>query len=215
MIHTGLLSANVLVAYTTYLIGTASPGPSNLAIMSLAMRSGRKAAVTFALGVMSGSFFWATLATLGLSAVLTAYSGLLVAIKVAGGAYLLWLALKSAKSALTSNDKLGETAGPQPAQSAARLYTRGLLMHLTNPKAILVWLAIISIAFPVGAQARHTTLAVVAGCICIGVLVFCGYAILFSMPSARRIYLAIRRWLDATLAVAFGYAGIRLLMSRT
>lgn len=37
------LSANVLIAYTAYLVGTVSPGPSNLAIMSLAMGAGRKA----------------------------------------------------------------------------------------------------------------------------------------------------------------------------
>jgi threonine efflux protein len=214
MIHAGLLSANVLVAYSTYLIGTVSPGPSNLAIMSLAMRSGRKAAVTFALGVLSGSFFWATLATFGLTAILTAYSGLLTAIKIAGGAYLLWLALKSAKSALTSSAKFDATVTPQAAQSATRLYTRGLLMHLTNPKAILVWLAIVSIAFPVGQESAHTSV-VVAGCLCLGVLVFCSYAVLFSMPSARRVYLAVRRWLDGSLAVVFGFAGIRLLTSRT
>ncbi len=214
MIHSSWLSANVLVAYSTYLIGTASPGPSNLAIMSLAMRSGRKAAVTFALGVLSGSFFWATLATLGLSAVLTAYSGLLSVVRAIGGAYLLWLAFKSAKSALTPAAKFAEATAPQTGHSAKRLYTRGLLLHLTNPKAILVWLAIVSIAFPVGQRSAHTPV-VVAGCLCIGLFVFGSYAVLFSLPSARRVYLAIRRWLDGSLALVFGFAGIRLLTSRT
>jgi threonine efflux protein len=92
MTASAFLSANVLLAYTAYFIGTASPGPSNLAIMSLAMGSGRKAAFAFALGVMSGSFSWALLASLGLSAVLATYSQLLVAVRVVGGLYLLWLA---------------------------------------------------------------------------------------------------------------------------
>src|SRR5690348_14073527 len=72
-----LLSANLLIAYSAYFVGTASPGPSNLAIMSIASNSGRRAAFAFAAGVMSGSFFWAMLAALGLSAALTAYSGFL------------------------------------------------------------------------------------------------------------------------------------------
>ena len=63
-------SANVLLAYSAYFVGTASPGPSNLAIMGIAMNAGRRAALVFALGVISGSFFWALLASLGLSAVL-------------------------------------------------------------------------------------------------------------------------------------------------
>jgi threonine/homoserine/homoserine lactone efflux protein len=44
--------------------------------------------------------------------------------------------------------------------------------------------------------------------------VFGGYAALFSMPSARRIYMRIQRGLDACLALVFGAAGIRLLTSR-
>jgi threonine efflux protein len=153
MTASAFLSANVLLAYTAYFIGTASPGPSNLAIMSLAMGSGRKAAFAFALGVMSGSFSWAMLATLGLSAVLATYSQLLVAIRVVGGLYLLWLAWKSARSALTPQMPLARTT--RAPASSQRLYVRGLLLHLTNPKAILVWLSIVSLAVPAALRTPH------------------------------------------------------------
>jgi threonine efflux protein len=219
MTASAFLSANVLLAYTAYFIGTASPGPSNLAIMSLAMGSGRKAAFAFALGVMSGSFSWALLASLGLSAVLATYSQLLVAIRVTGGLYLLWLAWKSARSALTPQMPLAATT--RVADSSRRLYVRGLLLHLTNPKAILVWLSIVSLAMPAGSgasnstsgSAAHTT-AVVLGCMAIGVCVFSSYAVLFSTATARRVYGAIRRWMDGSLAVVFSIAGIKLLTSR-
>lgn len=205
------LSANVLIAYMAYFVGTASPGPSNLAIMSLAMGSGRKAAFAFALGVMSGSFSWALLASLGLSAVLATYSQLLVAIRLAGGLYLLWLGVKSARSAMTPLQPLASvTRAPE---TSRRLYLRGLLLHLTNPKAILVWLSIVSLAVPVSGGASHTA-PVVLGCMCIGVCVFSSYAVLFSTATARRVYGSIRRWLDGSLAIVFGLAGVKLLMSR-
>src|SRR5258706_9313722 len=102
MTGTALFTANVLFAWSAYLVGTASPGPSNLAIMSIATSTGRKAAFAFAAGVVSGSFFWAVLAALGLSAVLVAFSGFLVMVKIFGGLYLLWLAFKSGRSALTA-----------------------------------------------------------------------------------------------------------------
>lgn len=73
MIASPFLTADVLIAYSAYFVGTASPGPSNLAIMSLAMSAGRRSALTFALGVVSGSFFWALLASLGLSGMLATY----------------------------------------------------------------------------------------------------------------------------------------------
>ena len=91
-------SANLLLAYTAYFVGTASPGPSNLAIMSVAANHGRKAALAFALGVISGSMFWATVAALGVSAALLAWSKLLVAIKLFGGVYLLWLLVTERKA---------------------------------------------------------------------------------------------------------------------
>ena len=211
MTASAFLSANVLLAYTAYFIGTASPGPSNLAIMSLAMGSGRKAAFAFALGVMSGSFSWALLASLGLSAVLATYSQLLVAIRVVGGLYLLWLAWKSARSALTPQMPLASTT--RTPDSSQRLYVRGLLLHLTNPKAILVWLSIVSLAVPATGGVSHTA-PVVLGCMGIGVFVFSSYAVLFSTATARRVYGSIRRWMDGSLAVVFSVAGVKLLTSR-
>ncbi|RFU44953.1 LysE family translocator [Paraburkholderia sp. DHOC27] len=212
MTASAFLSANVLLAYTAYFVGTASPGPSNLAIMSLAMGSGRKAAFAFALGVMSGSFSWALLATLGLSALLATYSQLLVAIRIVGGLYLLWLAWKSARSAIAPRQPdANVTRAPQP---LSRLYVRGLLLHLTNPKAILVWLSIVSLAVPASGGASHS-LPVVLGCMGIGVFVFSSYAVLFSTATARRVYGAIRRWLDGSLAVVFSVAGLKLLTART
>jgi threonine efflux protein len=205
-------SANLLLAWSAYFVGTASPGPSNLAIMSIASHSGRRAAFAFAAGVMSGSFFWAMLAALGLSAALTAYSGFLVAVKLCGGVYLLWLAFKSGRSAWKPPVR-GTSAGGSATESAKRLYTRGALLHLTNPKAILVWMSVAALGSSAGQGTMHM-LAVVAGCLCIGVCVFGGYAALFSMASARRIYARIQRYFDAGLALVFGAAGIRLLTSR-
>ncbi|HZZ12480.1 MAG TPA: LysE family translocator [Paraburkholderia sp.] len=207
------LTADVLIAYSAYFVGTASPGPSNLAIMSLAMSAGRQSALTFALGVMSGSFFWAMLASLGLSAVLATYSACLVAIKIAGGLYLLWLGFKSARSALRGSalPAAGAARGSEPLK---RLYLRGLLLHLTNPKAILVWLSIVSLAMPREGGASHTA-PVVLGCMGIGACVFSTYALLFSTASARRIYMATRRWLDGSLAIMFGIAGLKLLTSKS
>jgi threonine/homoserine/homoserine lactone efflux protein len=199
-------SANLLLAYAAYFVGTASPGPSNLAIMSIAANNGRKAALAFAAGVMSGSLFWATVATVGISAALIAYSQILVAIKVFGGLYLLWLAYKSGRTALSSTGA-ASTKPDRPA-TLKGLYTRGALLHLTNPKAVLVWVSIVALSSNSAGSAHG---AVIPGCALIGSLVFSGYAFLFSMASARRIYTRARRALEGTLAVLFGTTGIKLL----
>lgn len=202
-------STNLLLAYAAYFIGTASPGPSNLAIMSIAASHGRKAALMFALGVISGSMFWATVATLGVSAALIAYSQFIIAVKVFGGLYLLWLAFKSGRSALAS--AAASAVETERTPTLTSVYSRGVMLHLTNPKAILVWVSIVALSSN-STGSSHS--ALVAGCAAIGCLVFGGYAVLFSTDSARRLYVRTRRALEGCLAVAFGFAGIKLLASR-
>lgn len=213
-----LLGPDVLLAYAAYFVGTVSPGPSNLSIMSIAMHSGRKPAFVFAAGVVSGSMFWALLAALGMSAILMTYSSLMLFIKLLGGAYLLWLAARSARAACRAapardsrNIGLNGEAG---AEGVKRLYLNGLGLHLTNPKAILTWISIVSLALPPGAGTIHA-LVIVGGCVCIGIMVFGGYALLFSTAAARRGYMRVRRWFEGVLALVFAFAGAKLLLSRT
>ena len=80
------------------------------------------------------------------------------------------------------------------------------MLHLTNPKAILVWVSIVALSSN-GAAARR------AGPHRDRVLAFGGYALVFSMDGARRLYVRGRRAMEACLAVVFGVAGIRLLVS--
>ncbi|AJP58296.1 lysine transporter LysE [Pandoraea vervacti] len=212
MIANATLDTHLLIAFTAYFVNAASPGPSNLAIMSIAANHGRRPALTFALGVMSGSLFWAMVAMLGISATLLAYAQFLVALKIFGGAYLLWLAFKSGRAALRPSSSA--TFVPTDANgnlSLRRLYLRGTLLHLTNPKAVLGWMSVVALASgPDGAL----PVAVVPGCAALGLTIFCGYAMLFSTRTARRVHLRIRRGLDGCLAVVFGTAGWQLLTSR-
>ena len=87
-------------------------------------------------------------------------------------------------------------------------------MHLTNPKAVLAWIAIMSLGLRPDAPS-HVLPAIVAGCAVLGVCVFVGYALVFSTAPMVRAYQKARRWIEGALALFFGYAGIRLLLSRT
>jgi threonine/homoserine/homoserine lactone efflux protein len=212
VIESSFVTANLALAYSAYALGTASPGPSNLSVMATAMHQGRRPALIFALGVVSGSTIWGLLAAFGLSAVMARYSQTLIAIKVLGGIYLLWLALKSARSALKPST-LPSDSGAGSHSSTAGLFLQGAAIHLTNPKAILVWLSIVALALPADSH-RDDALLIVAGCAPIGIAVFCSYAVLFSTAQARRAYARTRRWFDGALGVVFAYAGIRMLASR-
>lgn len=202
----------LLPVYAAYLLGTASPGPSNMAIMGVAMSQGRAPALCLAAGVVTGSLCWALLVASGLSGLLLAWAQAIVAIKMVGGVYLLWLGFKAARSAMhkTGIDDNLATALPL---SGKALYRRGLLLHLSNPKAILVWMAIMSLGIQPGASSQMLPL-IVAGCAVLGTVVFSSYALLFSTHAMSRGYQRCRRPIEATFALFFTAAGLKLLWSR-
>jgi threonine efflux protein len=204
---------HLLLVFTAYIVGAASPGPSNMRIMGVAMHQGRKPALMLAAGVISGSFFWGSMAATGVSAILLKFAEALFVLKIVGGAYLLFLALKAGRSALTSDEKIEKTLAAAPAISGFGLYRRGLLMHLTNPKALLGWIATMTLGL--GPQATTETVAIIlAGCAVLSITIFCGYAIVFSTAPMIQGYRRARRWIEGTLALVFGAAGFKLLFSR-
>jgi threonine/homoserine/homoserine lactone efflux protein len=200
------------VAWLAYVIMVVSPGPATLALAATSMTSGRAAGVSLALGVYTGSFIWACLTSAGLAAILSAYAGILTVLKVVGGLYLLWLAWKSFRSAVTPNDV--HLAGlSHRALSRRQLYMRGLALHLTNPKAILGWLSMVSLGLPSGAPT--TVIAIfIGGCLVLGFTCFVGLALLFSTGPVRRGYTSARRYIDAFVGIFFAFAGFKLLTMR-
>lgn len=205
-----MTASQFAIVYGTYLIATASPGPSNMAIMGTAMRDGRRPALALAAGVVTGSLFWAILAAIGVSAVLIAYAQALVALKIAGGLYLLWLAFRAGKSAM----KRSHNTDQVNVSGKALRYRQGVLMHIGNPKAIMSWVAIISLGV------RHNTPAdgvamIVGGCMLLGIGVFGGYAIVFSTASMIALYTRLRRWIEGMLSAVFAVAGLKLLVWRS
>lgn len=201
----------MLLVYTAYVIAVASPGPSNMAIMNAAMRHGRRSGLALAAGVITMSVTWGTIAATGVSALLTSYAHAVTILKVAGALYLLWLAWKAARSAVTPDEALDQTVSAAP--NTWVYYRRGVLMHVGNPKAVLAWVAIMSIGVDQSATPAAVAVAL-SGCIVLGIIIFSGYALLFSTAPMVKAYARARRWFEGVLAVFFAGAGIRLLFSR-
>ncbi|WP_299624324.1 LysE family translocator [Pelagibius sp.] len=201
---------DLMLAYLAYLVATVSPGPANVAVMAHAMRHGRLAGLQVAAGVLLGSLTWGVLAALGLSAFLFSYAELLSVVRLLGGLYLLWLAYRSLRAALGPTTLLQVGNGRD--RSAARCFGLGLAIHLTNPKSIFAWLAIIAIGVGPGAPAWVSFL-VVGGCWLMGIVLYAGYALTFSTSRMIALYGTFRRWIEGMTAGLFGFAGVKLLMS--
>ena len=204
---------NILLAYTAFLLAIASPGPNVLAVVGTSMGVGRRSGVALAFGVALGSFCWGVLTVAGLSTLLAAYASALIVTKIAGGLYLLWLAYKAFKSAASSHEiEAKALAGGK--RSPFGYSIRGFTIQMTNPKAALAWIAIISLGLKQDAP-WWVGFVIVVGTFVLSILIHMMYAIAFSTPAMVRIYGKARRGIQFTLGAFFALAGIKLLASRT
>jgi threonine/homoserine/homoserine lactone efflux protein len=203
----------ILLAYSAFLLAIASPGPNILAVIGTSMGVGRQSGISLALGVASGSFTWALLTVFGLSAILATYASALLLIKIFGGAYLLWLAYKSFKSAASTHDiEATELAGGR--RTPFGYFKRGYIIQMTNPKAALAWIAIISLGLQDGAPLWVGS-AIVIGTFVMSIAIHILYAVAFSTPAMVRLYSKSRRVIQGVLGTFFAFAGLRLLTSRS
>lgn len=103
------LSAFLVVA----VVVTLAPGPDNLMVLSLGVARGRRAGVLFGLGCALGCLNHTLLAALGVSALIAASPAAFTALKIAGGAYLIWLGIQAIRNARPHDGK------SQPSRDAA------------------------------------------------------------------------------------------------
>ena len=189
------------------LVAVASPGPATLAISTTAMSQGARPALRLASGVLTGSFTWSAAAALGLSAVMLAHGWVIELVRYAGAAYLMWLAVKMARAAWRG---AGPAGGIAPERHH---YWRGLMLHLTNPKAIFFFGALYAVVLTPG----QSPLALLVVFLAIGAqsaVVFLGYALLFSRPGPVAVYARAARAIQGISAVLFAGFSLKLLTAR-
>lgn len=202
----------ILLAYSVFLVSIMSPGPNILAIMGTSMGVGRPSGLALAMGVATGSMIWATPTALGLTAVIASYAILLTAIKIAGGLFLLWLAYKAFRSAASAHD-INATVSNDEGRGMMGYFLKGLTVQMTNSKAALAWIAIVSLGMQAGAL-LWVAVVIVVGTTVLSVICHVLYALVFSTPPMVRVYAKGRRWVQGTLGVLFTFAGLKLLTSR-
>ena len=121
----GFISAAVLL--------TLMPGPDILFVITQSITRGRKAGMVFAAGLCTGLIAHVTAVSLGVSILLMSSPVAFTMLKFAGAAYLLYLGVKAFLARRENHFELSAVSG--------KLYRKGILMNILNPKVILFFLA--------------------------------------------------------------------------
>ncbi|MFN8223535.1 MAG: LysE family translocator [Gaiellales bacterium] len=112
------------------------PGPAVLYIVAQSINGGRSAGLVSALGVASGGLVHVLFAIAGLSAILVASATAFTIVKLAGALYLIWLGLVTLFR--RGEEQIG---GYVPQRGLGRIYRRGVVVNVLNPKTAIFFLA--------------------------------------------------------------------------
>lgn len=189
-----------------------TPGPDMTLFVSRSISQGKMAGLACMAGASTGIAIHATMAAVGLSALILASPAAFAGVKIIGAAYLVWIAIQAIRkgSSLTlpniNNKKV----------SLAQNWATGLAINLLNPKIILFNMTFLP-QF-VSASDPHAS-----GKLLFLGLIFIPFALPFTIPmifaadkfsGALKNNPKITRVMDWLLAGLFSAFAVRLLMAQ-
>jgi threonine/homoserine/homoserine lactone efflux protein len=148
------------------------------------------------------------LAAIGLSALLRAAPYALDAVRIAGGLFLLYLAVSALRSS-----RAPAQAGSVGRKSLRRTYLSAVLTNLANPKVVLFYLAFVPQFFTAGGWAVSVQTLFLGGVLIgIGLVMDCAIGLAAGTFSALLLHRpAFERWLKRVSGLIFGGLALRLL----
>lgn len=198
-----------LTAFTlAYAIAVLVPGPGVAAVVARALGGGFRAAFPMVVGILVGDLIYLVFAVFGLAAIAAYFSSVFIVVRLAGAAYLLYIAWTfwSAKPG-------SEQVGPRVEEHWSRTFLAGVSLTLGNPKTIVFFLALLPTVVPLEqiTPLAFTELTLIVIVVLLGI--GCGYAFLaarardfFRSPRAIR---RLNRTAGVMMATAAGFVAVR------
>ena len=197
--------AHLIAFNLTLLAALASPGPALMFALRQSISGGRSTGIATGAGLALMAACWTAAALLGLEVVFALVPAAYLAMKIAGAAYLIWIAIHVWRDATRP---VAEAAHP-----GRRAFLGGVLVNLLNPKSVLFAAAVLVVIFPPGLTLADKAL-IVANHFLVELAIYSGFAILLTTRPARAGYLRLKPAIDRAAALILGALGLRLLIDR-
>jgi threonine/homoserine/homoserine lactone efflux protein len=196
--------ASTFAAFALVSLGMVlTPGPNMIYLISRSLSQGRTAGLISLGGVAVGFIAYMLAAAFGITAILFAVPFAYDALRLAGAAYLLWLAWQALRPGGTSPFQPRRL----PPDSPRRLFLMGLLTNLLNPKIAMLYLALLpQFIDPERGDVLAQSVALGTVQILVSVSVNAVIAIaaggIANFLAARPLWLRAQRWLMGTVLAA-------------
>ena len=204
------ISSALFAILMALLLGAISPGPSFILVVRSSLGLSRRDGLATALGMGLGGVCFSGVALAGLYTLLNSVEWLYGGLKLAGGAYLLYLALRIWRG--SSESIVVDHSRSDAAPSLGRSFWTGLTTQLTNPKTAIVYGSIFAALLPQHPPSwcyialPPLVFAVEAGW-------YATVAVCFSSRGLRHRYLKSKVWIDRCASTAIAVLGLRLILT--
>ena len=202
--------AEIAAFLTATIVLNVTPGNDVLFVASQSLGTGLRGGIIAALGVSFGIVFHIITLALGLSELLVYYPWAFHSLKIVGVVYLVHLAVKAFKS---SNKSLDVEA--QPYTPHTKIFFRGALTNVLNPKVALFFLAFIpQFLNPEKGDVFQQTLFLGTCFLISGTTINVAYALLFNTAFSRiKNSIKFQKWINRVTGVIFVGLACKLLMT--
>ncbi|RZU75888.1 threonine/homoserine/homoserine lactone efflux protein [Micromonospora kangleipakensis] len=196
MVTVGALVGIGLVALGLVL----TPGPNMVYLVSRSVTQGRRAGLVSLLGVAVGFLVYLAAAVAGIATVFVLVPPLYTAVKLAGAAYLLWLAWRT----LRPGGRSAFAPEPLPPDRPRRLFTMGLVTNLLNPKIAILYVSLLP-QFIEPARGHVATQSLLLGltqiviALTVNALIVLTAGSIAAFFSRRPFWLRAQRWMMGTV----------------
>ncbi|MCZ2820748.1 LysE family translocator [Modestobacter sp. VKM Ac-2977] len=209
-----MVSSSALLGIALVELGLVlTPGPNMIYLVSRSITQGRRAGFISLLGVAAGFFVYLAAAAAGLAAVFVAVPAAYTALKLAGAAYLLYLAWQAVRPGGTNAFAPREL----PVDRPRRLFAMGLFTNLLNPKIAVLYVSLLPQFIdpdgaPVALQSLVLGLTQIAIALTVNGLIVVFAGGLARFLSARPTWMRVQRYL---MGGVLGALAVKLATDRS
>jgi threonine/homoserine/homoserine lactone efflux protein len=189
-----------------------TPGPDTVYILGRSVAQGHEAGIASALGICVGSIFHTCAAALGLSAILATSALAFGAIKLLGGAYLIFLGIKMVL------DRRKHLSLPSHfrRRTIAAAFRQGVVTNILNPKVALFFLAFLPQFIDPASNIKVLAFLILGFAFVTSGTIWCLVLAWFASAFSERLRTneTITQWLNRTGGALFVFLGLRLATAK-
>jgi threonine/homoserine/homoserine lactone efflux protein len=192
------------------------PGPTIFALISASLRTGFRKSMALTVGILAGDVIFIALAAFGVTAAITTSPVLWLVVRAHSAIYLASIGLKAMhrvvrelliKNAASGNDSALTTLPAEKNRSIRQIF----VLHVTNMKAAVFFMALVPSLVPVAAGIQETALAgleflAVHACTALGIMsAYAGMARLAARAIKSSVLINTLDMISAAVMIALAF----------